>query len=330
MDKTKKYLAIAFITILVIVIIVSILGMLLLKDKPVVLQGQVEATEIRISGKLPGRIGTFFVKEGQSVMKGDTLVTINSPEGWAKLSQVSAMESIAMYQNSKIDEGNRTQIIESFLQLWNKSKSDLVLATTTNNRITTLYKEGVVTSQRKDESEAIYKAAVAAERAAYQQYQLALDGARSQDKASARSLVDAAKGTVNEVNATLKDAVLLAPEAGQISTIYPKADELVGQGMPIMSLIVLEDAHVVLNVREDMLPNFKMGGKFKGDVPALDKKGITFEVYYISPLGSYATWKSTKQSGSYDMVTFELHALPESPVEGLRPGMSVLVDLDNK
>ncbi|MBF0575054.1 HlyD family secretion protein [Dysgonomonas sp. GY617] len=330
MDKTKKYLIIAFISILAVVTIISVLGMFMLKEKPVILQGQVEATEIRISGKLPGRIDSFYVKEGQAVMKGDTLVTINCPEGFAKLSQANAMESIAAAQNNKIDEGNRKQIIESFLQLWNKSKSDLELATTTHERISTLYKEGVLTSQRKDESEAVYKAAVAAERAAYQQYQMALDGARSQDRASARSLVDVAKGTVNEVSATLKDAVLLAPENGQISTIYPKTGELIGQGMPIMSLVVLEDAHVVLNVREDLLHNFKMGDKFKGDVPALNKKGITFIVNYISPLGSYATWKSTKESGSYDMTTFELHALPESPLEGLRPGMSVLVNLDNK
>lgn len=330
MDKTKKYLIIAFISILTIVIIISTLGILLLKEKPIVLQGQVEATEIRISGKLPGRIESFSVKEGQTVMKGDTLVHIYCPEGFAKLSQVNALESIAVSQNNMVDEGNRKQVIESFLQLWNKSKSDLELAKTTNERVSTLYKEGVLTSQRKDESEAIYKAAVAGERAAYQQYQMALDGARHQEKASARSLIDAAKGTVDEVSATLKDAVLLAPDNGQISTIYPKVGELIGQGMPIMTLVVLDDAHVVLNVREDMLYNFKMGGKFKGDVPALNVKGITFVIYYISPLGSYATWKSTKETGSYDMATFEIHALPESPLEGLRPGMSVLVTLENK
>lgn len=330
MDKTKKYLIIAFISILTIVIVVSTVGILLLKDKPIILQGQIEATEIRISGKLPGRIESFSVKEGQTVMQGDTLVNIYCPEGFAKLSQVSAMESIALSQNEKIDEGNRKQVIESFRQLWNKSKSDLELATTTHNRITILQKEGVVASQRKDETEAIYKAAIAAERAAYQQYQMAIDGARRQDKASARSLVDVAKGTVNEVNATLQDAFLTAPKDGQISTIYPKVGELIGQGMPIMTLVVLNDAHVVLNVREDLLYHFKMGGLFKGDVPGLNAKDITFKIYYISPLGSYATWKSTKETGSYDMATFEIHALPESPIEGLRPGMSVLVNLENK
>ena len=302
--------------------------MILLGTKPMILQGEIEATEIRISGKLPGRIDTFLVKEGQNVKAGDTLVIINSPEAVAKYEQVNAMENIAVFQNQKIDEGTRKQIIESFLQLWNKSKSDLQLAKTTYDRIRTLYKDSVVTSQRKDEVEALYKAAVANEQAAYQQYQMALDGAQKQDKESARSLVEAARGSVNEVEALLQDARLTAPESGQISSIYPKRGELVGAGTPIMSLVVLNDAHVVLNVREDLLPHFKIGEIFRGDVPAINKKRIEFKTNYISPLGSYATWKSTKQTGSYDLRTFELHALPVSQVEGLRPGMSVLVNMN--
>ena len=329
MDR-KKYLITAFISVLIIVAIISILGMILLKDKPTILQGQIEATEIRISGKLPGRIDTFLVKEGQNVSAGDTLVIINSPEARAKYEQVNALENVAKYQNQKIDEGTRSQIIETMFQIWSKAKSDLQLAKTTYDRILTLYKDSVVTSQRKDEVEAIYKAAIANEKAAYQQYLMALDGAQKQDKESARSLVNAAKGTVNEVEALLQDAKLTAPESGQIASIYPKRGELVGAGTPIMSLVVLDDAHVVLNVREDFLPYFKIGKTFKGNVPALNKKEIIFKTNYISPLGSYATWRSTKQTGSYDLRTFELHALPTSPVEDLRPGMSVLVNLNEQ
>ena len=330
MDRTKKYLITAFISVLIIVALISFLGMILLGNKPTILQGQIEATEIRISGKLPGRIDTFLVKEGQDVSAGDTLVIINSPEARAKYEQVNALENVAKYQNQKIDEGTRSQIIETMFQIWSKAKSDLQLAKTTYDRILTLYKDSVVTSQRKDEVEAIYKAAIANEKAAYQQYLMALDGAQKQDKESARSLVNAAKGTVNEVEALLQDAKLTAPESGQIASIYPKRGELVGAGTPIMSLVVLDDAHVVLNVREDFLPYFKIGKTFKGNVPALNKKEIIFKTNYISPLGSYATWRSTKQTGSYDLRTFELHALPTSPVEDLRPGMSVLVNLNEQ
>lgn len=327
MEKSKKILLLSFVAILLIVIIISAIGMISMGDKPVILQGQIEATEIRISGKLPGRIDSFLVKEGDNVSRGQALVLINSPEAIAKYQQVTAMENAAKFQNEKIDAGTRKQIIETARQLWNKSQADLALATTTYKRISTLYKDSVVTSQRKDEVETLYLSAVAAEKAAHAQYQMAVDGAQKEDKESAKAVVDAAQGGVNEVSALLKDTLLRAPEGGQIATIYPKIGELVGAGMPVMSLVVLQDAHVVLNIREDLMPHFKMGGKFKGDVPAISQKGIEFEIYYISPMGSFATWRSTKETGSYDLRTFEVHALPTTQVKDLRPGMSVLVNM---
>ena len=299
-----------------------------MRKQPLVLQGQAEATEIRISGKLPGRIDTFLVKEGEWVKQGDTLVVINSPTVEAKYRQLDALEQVAVQQNKKIDAGTRRQIIATAQQLWNKTKSDLSLAQTTYNRILTLYRDSVVTSQRKDEVEALYKSAVAAERAAHEQYQMAVDGAQIEDKESARSMVNAARSTVEEVTSLLVDSRLTAPEDGQIATIFPKRGELVAPGTPIMNLVVMSDVHAVLNVREDLMPHFSMGGKFKADVPAIAKKGVEFEIYYISPLGSFATWKSTKQTGSYDLQTFEIHARPTTTVDGLRPGMSVLLTLE--
>ena len=307
MELSKKSISIAFVIILAITILVSLLGMLLMSHQPLVLQGQIETTEIRISGKLPGRVDSFLVREGDWVQAGDTLVVINSPTIEAKYRQVNALEQVAQEQ----------------------TKSDLTLAQTTYQRILALYKDSVVTSQRKDEVEAMYRAAQAAERAAYEQYQMAVDGAQSEDRASARSMVDAARSTVDEVSALLVDSRLTAPEDGQIATIFPKRGELVAPGTPIMNLVVMNDAHVVLNIREDLMPQFKMDGTFRAEVPAIGKKDVEFRIYYISPLGSFATWKSTKQTGSYDMQTFEIHARPTQKVEGLRPGMSVLLTIDD-
>ena len=327
MDKNKKYIAIAFVVVLILVVVITTVGIISLGNKPEILQGQIEATEIRISGKIPGRIDKFYAEEGQNVMKGDTLVIINSPEFSAKYDQVNALGNVAIFENQKIEEGPRKQIVETVRQVWEKSKSDLELAKTTYNRIELLYKDSVVTVQRFDETVALYKAAQAAERAAYQEYQMAKDGARKQDRESSKSIVNAAKSTVKEIASLLEDTKLIAPESGQIAVVYPKRGELVGPGTPIMSLVVLDDAYVVLNIREDLMPHFKMGGKFKGDVPSINQQGIEFEIYYVSPLGSYATWKSTKQSGSYDMRTFEIKARPTEKVADLRPGMSVLVTM---
>ena len=327
MKINQQILSKTFVIGLMAVVVVSFIGILTMSRSRVVLQGQIEATEIRISGKLPGRVDTFFVAEGQSVRRGDTLVGISSPEAYAKLQQASAMENVAKYQNEKIDEGTRLQIIRTAEELWNKSKTDLQLARTTFQRIQALYKDSVVSAQRYDEAEALYKVAIAAERATYQQYLLAKDGAQKQDKESARSLVDAAQGTVNEVQSVLQDAWLTAPANGEIATIYAQCGELVGTGTPLINLVILEDCHVVLNVREDYLPHFRMGEIFQGKVPALGNELRSFKVNYISPLGSFATWKSTDKDNGYDMRTFEIHALPMEKADGLRPGMSVLVEL---
>ena len=164
MNISNKTISIAFIVVLIVTVGVSVIGMSLMSRQPMVLQGQVEATEIRISGKLPGRVDSFLVQEGDWVKAGDTLVVINSPTIEAKYRQVNALEQVAQEQNKKIDAGTRRQIIATALQLWNKTQSDLTLAQTTYQRILTLYKDSVVTSQRKDEVEAMYKAAQAAAR----------------------------------------------------------------------------------------------------------------------------------------------------------------------
>ena len=172
MKINNKSISIAFVIILAATVIISLAGILLMSRQPLVLQGQVEATEIRISGKLPGRVDSFLVQEGDWVKAGDTLVVINSPTIEAKYRQVNALEQVAQEQNKKIDAGTRRQIVATARQLWNKTQSDLALAKTTYQRIVTLYKDSVVTSQRRDEVEAMYKAAQAAERAAYEQYQM--------------------------------------------------------------------------------------------------------------------------------------------------------------
>ena len=328
MKINQKILSKAFVIGWMAIVAVSLIGIFTMSRTHVVLQGQIEATEIRISGKLPGRVDTFLIAEGQLVERGDTLVGISSPEAYAKLQQASAMENVAKYQNEKIDEGTRLQIIRTAEELWNKSKTDLQLAETTYRRIQALYKDSVVSAQRYDEAEALYKVAIAAERASHQQYLLAKAGAQKQDKESARSLVDAAQGTVNEVESVLQDAWLTAPMGGEIATIYAQCGELVGTGTPLMNLVVLQDCHVVLNVREDYLSDFRMGESFTGKLPALKDKEVVFKVNYISPLGSFATWKSTGKGSSYDMRTFEIHALPTVSVDGLRPGMSVLVEME--
>ena len=183
-----------------------------------------------------------------------------------------------------------------------------------------------MTAQKLDEVTAQRNAAIATERAAKSQYDMAKNGAEREDKEAAAALVNRAKGAVSEVNSYIKETVLTASADGEVTDIFPQIGELVGTGAPIMNIALMNDMRVTFNVREDHLANFKMNQTFKATIPALGNKEVTLKVYYMKDLGSYAAWKATKTTGQYDMKTFEVKASPAQKVDGLRPGMSVLME----
>lgn len=183
-----------------------------------------------------------------------------------------------------------------------------------------------MSEQKRDEAKAAYDAAVAAKGAAESQYSLAKAGAQKEDKESTAAMVSAAGGSVAQVEALLEDSYLTAPFDGTIDQIYPQEGELVALGAPIMSLLRKDKRWITFNVREELLNDLTMGKKINVKVPALGMKEIEVEIYYIRDMGSYATWHSTKATGSWDSRTFEIKARPTSEVEGLRPGMSIIYE----
>lgn len=326
-SKSNRSLITALLTLIAVIVIVSIVGIFVLKPEPMMWQGEVEATEVRVSGKVPGRIIQFYAEEGQAVKMGDTLVTISSPEIEAKLQQASAAEQAAIAQNQKALKGARRQQIDGAYEQWQQAQAGADIAKKTYERVQNLFDKGVVPAQKKDEAEANYKASLALAKAAKSQYDLAKEGAQLEDKEAAKALVSKAQGAVNEVESYLSETVLLAPISGEISSVFPKRGELVGTGAPIMNVMDLTDVWVVFNVREDLLSDIKQGAIFKALVPALGNKEIELKVTNIRALGSYATWKATKVSGDFDLKSFEIKARPTSHIEGLRPGMSIRAEM---
>jgi HlyD family secretion protein len=326
LKKSRANLVLGFVVLLAVVILVSIIGWIVLKPEPEVIQGEVEANEVRISGKLAGRILSFGAEEGQYVKAGDVLVEINSPELKAKLAQAEAAEGAAQAQNLKAIKGARHEQIQGAYEMWQKAKVGRDIAEKSFSRAKKLYEGEVITAQKYDEAQAQYEAAVATEKAAKSQYDMAMNGAEKEDKLSALALVARAKGAVSEVEAYLPETHLTSPISGEISEIYPKVGELVGQGAPIMTVVDLNNCWITLNIREDQLKDFKMGGSIRVSIPALDRKNADFRITYMKALGSYATWKATKMTGDFDRKTFEIRAKPVNKIVNLRPGMTVLLE----
>lgn len=320
----SRNMLLAFIVLIAVIVVVALAGYFILKPSDNIIQGQVETTEIRISGKIPGRILEYRVKEGQKVNQGDTLVILDSPEIYAKLLQAQAAEDAAAAQNRKALKGTREEQINSAYQMWQKAKAGSDIAETSYNRVQNLFNKGVMSAQKRDEAEANYKAMAATEKAARLQYEMAVNGAEKEDKSAAEALVNRAKGAVAEVESYLKETCLLSPLNGEVSEIFPERGELVGTGAPIMNIQDREEAWVLFNVREDLLQNLQPGSEITGFVPALNQK-IRLKIVHLKDMGSYAVWKSTKTTGQYDLKTFEVKAVPVEPAAGLYAGMSVII-----
>ena len=315
----------AFLTLLGVIAIVAVVGFFMLRKGPEIVQGQAEVTEYRVSSKVPGRILEFRVKEGQKVKAGDTLAILEAPDIHAKLEQARAAEAAAQAQNEKALKGARQEQIQAAYEMWQKAQAGLVIAEKSYKRVKNLYDQGVMSAQKLDEVTAQRDAAVATEKAAKAQYDMARNGAEREDKAAAAALVERAKGAVAEVESYIEETYLTAQTDGEVSEIFPKVGELVGTGAPIMNIAILDDMWVTFNVREDLLQGMSMGTEFEAFVPALDKN-IRLKVNYMKDLGTYAAWKATKTTGQFDLKTFEVRAIPTEKVEGLRPGMSVVLE----
>ena len=306
------------------VLIVAIIGFFTLGKTDEVIQGEVEVGEYRVSCKLPARVVEIRVKEGDFVHKGDTLAILEIPEMNAQEKVAQSTEAATQALSNLTEEGARREAIQSAQQLVVQAKAATDVAKKTYDRMQNLFSEGVMSQQKRDEAKAAWEVALAHENAMKSQYEMAKNGARTEEKKAAQSQANAAKHAVDVVRSVLKETVQVAAVDGEVSDIYPKEGELVGMGSPILSISMMKDMWGTFNVREDQLNVLKVGDTFTAFSPAFNKE-LKLKVFEIKDEGSYAVWKATKSNGQYDLKTFEVKARPINPFDGLRPGMSLIV-----
>ena len=319
-----KNIMLAVLGFAAVVMIVAVIGLLAIDRDPDMIQGQVEVSEYRVSSKVPGRILELRVKEGDYVKAGDTLAILDAPEVRAKMEQAQSAENAAAALELKAQNGARKEQIQGAFSVLQQAKAGFEIAEKSYNRVQRLFDEGVMSAQKRDEAFANYKAMEAQMKAAQSQYDMAVNGARMEDKMAASAQVGRAKGAVQEVNSYIHETVQIAQKEGEVTDIYPKVGELVGTGSPIMSIAMMDDMWGSFNIREDQLNGMQVGTEFMAFVPAFNKE-VKMKVYHLKDQGSFAVWKATKANGQYDLKTFEVKARPVDSIEGLRPGMSLII-----
>ncbi|MCD7963230.1 MAG: efflux RND transporter periplasmic adaptor subunit [Rikenellaceae bacterium] len=309
---------------LAIIFVVLLMIWYAIKPEPVYIQGEVVVKTVKVSSKLSGRVDSLLVKEGQYVYKGQLLFVMSTPEVQAKLRQAEAARNAALAQRNKADNGARPEEIDAAYNLWQTAQASLEFAEKSYNRVKNLYAEGVVAKQSLDEAEAAYKAAQSSTAAARSQYDMAMDGARKDDKSAASALVDQASGAVDEVESYISDSHQYAPFDAEVGSVIAEQGELIGSGYPIITLLDYSDMWVSFNIKEDLLPKIQMGTVLTAHVTALGRD-VTLKVNYMGVQADYATWSATRTRGGFDIRTFEVRAVPEN-ADGLRPGMTVIVN----
>ena len=322
--KQHNNILLAILGFAAVVIVVAVIGFFIFDRDPDIIQGQVEVSEYRVSSKVPGRILELRVKEGDYVNVGDTLAIIDAPEVRAKMKQAQGAQEGAAALEQMARNGARKEQVQGAYQLLQQAKAGLEIAEKSYQRVQRLFDEGVMSAQKRDEAYANYKALEAQCKAAQSQYDMAVNGARQEEKLAAQAQVERARGAVQEVDAYIGETVQTAQMAGEVSSVYPKIGELVGTGSPIMTISMLDDIWATFNVREDQLQGMQIGTELTAFVPAFNRD-LRLKVYYLKDQGSYAVWKATKANGQYDLKTFEVKARPLEKFEGLRPGMSIIV-----
>lgn len=296
-----------------------------------ILQGQMEAEETDVAPKVAGRIAEVLVSEGQQVTVGMELIRMDSPEIDAKVAQAEAAHEAAQALADKADAGARPQEITMARANWQRAQAAADLAQKSWQRVDRLAREGLLAPQKRDEAYANYKASSDQAAAARAQYDMARAGARIEDQRAANAQAAQVAAVVKEAEVAKAESQLVSPVAGEVAKVLARRGEINPAGVPSVTVVDLADQWVVLNVREDQVAAFAIGKQFKGRIPALEaSKGgnaYTFTVYASSALPDFATWRTTRSDQGFDVRTFEIKARPQAPIDGVRPGMSVIVEL---
>jgi len=314
------------IAAIILVIVLVIVGWWLTRPGPVLLQGQIEADSVRVSAKIGGRVASIEVEEGEQVEADQLVATLSTPEVEARAGQVQAQIDAAKAMAELARTGAREEQIRAARAQWQAAQSMAELAAETRIRIERLHDDGVVPTQRRDEVVAQARAAEAQAEAAREAYEISREAVRPEELRAAEAQVEQALSGLSEVESALAEARQYAPVAGEVTLRVVEPGEVVGPGFPLLVITQTDRPWLTLNLREDLMPGIQLGRRLHGKLPALGMREIEFEVHYIAPMADFATWRSSRDLGGFDLRTFEVRARPVGDGAELRPGMSVLIE----
>jgi HlyD family secretion protein len=298
----------------------------LLRGEPLLVQGEVDATRLDIAARIDGRVAEIPVERGQNVGAGAVLVRIGNPETVAKHGQALAAKVVADAQLANINAGTRAEVIAARKAAHERAQANLILAQKTYERVRQLAEHGNAPQARLDQAaDSLHESERGVDQAK-SAYEQAVNGYTREERQIAEADLQKAIADIMAVQSLLDQMVVYAPVASQVYKRNVEPGEYVSPGVPLVTLIDLDDVWIHFDLREDLVRTLKVGDRFDVRIPALADRRITVEVKLIATKGEYASWRATRATGDFDLRTFSIRAYPVDKVPELRPGMSAYLD----
>src|SRR5499425_459179 len=311
----------------VVIVAVAVLSIwYLLRGQPLLVQGEVDATRFDIAARVDGRVGEVPVERGQNVPANSVLVRIDNPESVAKHEQAVAAKVVADAQLANINVGTRPEVIAARKAALERAQAAFVLAQQTYERVSVLAEHGNAPIARLDQATDTLHENQRAVDQAKSAYEQAVNGCTREEREIAVANVGKALADIKAAQSIIDQMVVYAPVASQVYQRNVEPGEFVSPGVPLVTLIDLNDLWIHFDLREDLVRNLKVGDRFDVRIPALADRNIVVEVKLIATKGEYASWRATRATGDFDLRTFSIRAYPVEKVPELRPGMSAYMD----
>jgi len=316
----------AIIVSVVIAAVAALSIWYLVRGEPLLVQGEVDATRLDLAARVDGRVAEIPVVRGQNVDAGAILVRIDNPETLAKNEQALAAKVVAEAQRANINAGTRAEVIAARKAAMERAQASVILAQKTYDRVNQLAASGNAPQARLDQmTDSLHESQRAADQAK-SAYEQAVNGYTREEHEIAEANVGKALADIKAVQSIIDQMVVYAPLASQVYQRNIEPGEYVSPGVPLVTLVDLNDMWVHFDLREDLVRTLKVGDRFDVRIPALADRRITVEVKLIATKGEYASWRATRATGDFDLRTFSIRAYPVEKVPELRPGMSAYLD----
>ena len=273
--------------------------------------GRIEATEVDVATKLPGRLEALLVDEGAFVKAGQPLARMDISSLQAQRAEAAARQAQAKngVDTARAQVALRESDVRAAEAQVAARAAELDAGQRRLARSTTLEKEGASSSQELDDDRARVRgqqAALDAAKAQVAAAQAAVAAAKAQ-ATGAVSSVDAAVATVARIDAELQDAQLVAPRDGRVQFLVAQPGEVLGAGGKVLNLVDLSDVYMTFFLPETVAGRVALGSEVRIVLDAVPQYVIPAQVSFVASTAQF-TPKTVETASERQKLMFRVKA----------------------